>query len=109
MGNFIIDLDSTFGKFLFTYLDMIKFKDYTTAAEILFEANASLPMGATVSDMDQYKTYHHIRNKDGQALSLQGELAIDYKAKEYCERWAPLVFRAIAKYREEMLARLEDD
>lgn len=99
-GNLLVDLDATFGKFQFKYLDVYARGEYESAANILYQANASLPTDACVKEMPAFKPagYH-----------LRAELATSAKAKDYCNRWAPTVWRSIADYRTKMLSQIMDD
>ena len=109
MGNILVDLDATFGKFQFSFLSSYQHGSYETAAQILYQANASIPPDAMVNNMPPFKAHSHIRGKDARALSLQSELVLDNHAKDYCDYWAPLVWQSIAQYRQDMLERLDED
>lgn len=109
MGNILVDLDATFGKFQFSFLSAYQHGAYDTAAQILFQANSCLPAQARVTDMEQFKESQHFWSKAGRTIALRAELSMSNKAKEYCDKWAHLVWASIADYREDMLARLEED
>lgn len=99
MGNILIDLDQRFGKFQFTYLQLITKDLFEKAASILYQANCNLPIEARVLDMPQYK-------KEGR--SLRDEHANIQRAQEYCDEWSPLVWSSIADYCSNMLNNLRD-
>ncbi|MEO9308970.1 MAG: hypothetical protein ABI337_01590 [Nitrososphaera sp.] len=93
-GNVVVDLDATFGKFQFKYLDVYARGEYEVAAQILFQTNASLPENAKVASMPQFKQH---------GTHLRAELSTPFKAKQYCDFWAPRVWGRLAEYREKML------
>ena len=109
MGNILVDLDATFGKFQFSFLSSYQHGSYETAAQFLYQANSSLPPDAMINDMPRFQAHNHIEGKHSKSLSLKSELVLDNHAKEYCDNWAPIVWQAIAQYTVDMLERLDED
>lgn len=99
-GNVVVDLDAVFGKFQFKFLDVYARGEYEVAAQILYQANKSLPDSAEVKDMPAFKLA---------AKHLKAELASFSDAKDYCDLWAARVWSKLAEYREKMLRNYLDD
>lgn len=99
-GNVVVDLDAVFGKFQFTFLTEYSHSQYETAAQILYQANSSLPATAQIKDMPQFKLH---------AKHLKAELASFSHAKDYCDHWAARVWAKLAEYRDKMLRNYLDD
>lgn len=99
-GNFLVDLDATFGKFQFTYLNLYGADKFSRAAQVLFLANSSLPAEARVTDIKKFQQTRY---------DLRSEQKIEDDARQYCDQWAEYIFKSIADYRSDMLKRLEDD
>jgi hypothetical protein len=100
MGNVLLDLDARFGKVQFNYYTARSRLDFVEACQMLYEANANLPLEASIEDLPLFEptsnTYRNEHSTDEQALN-------------YCNKYAPIIWRAIAIYTETMLERLRDD
>lgn len=99
-GNVVVDLDATFGKFQFKFLDVYARNEFEVGAQILYQANASLPDDAKEKKMPQFKII---------GKHLKAELTNWSDAKDYCDKWAPMVWSKLAQYREKMLRNYLDD
>ena len=99
-GNVVVDLDATFGKFQFKFLDVYARGEFEVAAQILYQANSSLPTDANVPAMPRFK----IAGKH-----LRAEITNSVDAKDYCDKWAAKVWSQLAGYREKMLRNYLDD
>lgn len=99
MGNVLIDLDQRFGKFQFKYLDVYAKREFELAASLLYQGNCNLPFDARVLDMPAFQA-------DNSTYRSQNQISV--KAREYCDKWAPLVWTSIADYTKEMIDRLQD-
>ena len=95
-GNVLVDLDSRFSKFQFSYLSARQRGDYAEAAQILYEANATLPTSASIEDMPQFSEMDH-----GETLKDRSDF--EAKAYNYCNKYAPLVWRATTLNNEQMM------
>lgn len=100
MGNILIDLDATFGRFLNSYLFVFTQQNFTLCASLLQQVNSSLPSKARISNLPIFKI---------NSRSLGSTITADNKAEAYCNRWSNIVWMAVAQYREEMLLRLDSD
>lgn len=99
MGNVLIDLDQRFGKFQFKFLEVYTKLQFEMAASLLYQANCNLPIEARVTDMILFKN---------PSRTYRGELLNQQLAKEYCDKWGPLVWTSIAEYTSKMLENLQD-
>ncbi len=100
MGNILVDLDATFGKIQFNYYTARNRFDFVEGAQLLYEANASLPTEGCIEDLPKFKV---------QGNAMKHEHTSNEQALQYCNKYAPLIWRALAIYREDMIQRLGDE
>ena len=100
MGNVLIDLDARFGKVQFNYYSARNRGDFVEASQMLLEANANLPPDASLEELKRFEPTSN---------TYKNEHSTDEQAKQYCDTWAPEVWKAMSIYSDMMLKKLDDD
>ena len=99
MGNILVDLDQTFGRFQQSYLFALTQHDFRTAATILFQLNASLPNDARISDL---------KSPELPDTSASTMINSEKFYQTYCETLGPVIMSALSDYRTKMLSLLDN-
>ena len=100
MGNVLLDLDARFGKVQFNYYSARNRLDFVEASQMLLEANSNLPPEACIEDLPIFEPEKN---------TYKNEHSLDDQALDYCNKYAPIIWRAIALYTDDMLKRLNED
>ncbi len=106
MGNRLPNLDMMLDKAMRTYWDSLRFKDYWTAGQALFQSYQLLPSEAKMVGSQMFK----LKPLAVTEHPTYGDIANTGRtAQAYCEVNAPLVMSAISKFTETIVAKIIDE
>lgn len=97
MGKLLPDLDLRIARLQGDYQHNYADGDYRVAAHFLFQLNANLTKDCRITDLPQ---------PSSTSEDYFGELCLEEDYRDYCDKYAPIVFNAIAEYNEKMIKLL---
>lgn len=92
MTNYFENLDIQLNQLRFVFLKAYTTHDYITASTFLYTRNEAHPDDARLDDMKPFRLRSNSRRARGNANML---------AKLYCDKWMPLLERAMSLFRKE--------
>jgi hypothetical protein len=94
MGKYLTDLDLRFMRAMTDCQGAYRQGAYRTAAQLLYQLNFHLPPEASIEDLPAPS----IKSK-----GLYQKLTIDEQYRDYYEKYAPLIYKAIAQFNQDEL------
>lgn len=92
MTNYFENLDIQLNQLRFVFLQSYTKGDFITAATFLYTRNAAHPDEARLDDMKPFRLHSRAQRARANANVL---------AKMYCNKWMPLLERAMTLFRKE--------
>ena len=92
MTNYFENLDIQLNQLRFTFLKAYTSHDYVTAATFLYTRNEAHPDDTRLDDMKPFRLHSRSQRARGNIQQL---------AKIYCDKWMPMLERAMSLFRKE--------
>jgi len=92
MTNYYENLDIQLNQLRFVFLNAYQSNNFLTAAVFLYTRNQAHPDEARIDNMEPFRLHSNSPRAKGNANAL---------AKMYCDKWMPLLERAMTVFRKE--------